>query len=164
MEENKNAYSEVIEILKLIEDEKKLEALPIEMLEVLKSKSNPDYKPQISMKIPLDEQNLQPQTLGILSWIASKYWNEILENDFVEENNVLKEDEKSAIQDEIHTEDEIEENIEENNISESKEETKTELPIIYRDLKWYQKIRIRIIEIFNKIFKKNKSKIEEGNA
>ena len=29
MEENKNAYSEVIEILKLLDDEKKLEALPI---------------------------------------------------------------------------------------------------------------------------------------
>ena len=36
MEDNKNAYSEVIEILKLVDDEKKLEALPMEMLELLK--------------------------------------------------------------------------------------------------------------------------------
>ena len=39
--DNRNAYSEVIEILKFLDDEKKLEALPIEMLEVLKSKANP---------------------------------------------------------------------------------------------------------------------------
>ena len=51
-EENKNAYSEVIEILKLVDDEEKLEKLPIEMLEVLKSKANPSYKPVISKEIP----------------------------------------------------------------------------------------------------------------
>ena len=39
--DNKDAYSEVIEILKLLDDEEKLEAMPIEMLEVLKSKANP---------------------------------------------------------------------------------------------------------------------------
>ena len=64
---NRNAYSEVIEILKWVDDEKKLEALPMEMLEVLKAKSNPEYKPQISKDIPLDEQNLQPETYSILS-------------------------------------------------------------------------------------------------
>ena len=39
--DNRNAYSEVIEILKWLDEEEKLEALPIEMLEVLKSKANP---------------------------------------------------------------------------------------------------------------------------
>ena len=46
--ENKRAYSEVIEILKWIDDEKKLEALPIEMLQVIKSKADHEYKPEIS--------------------------------------------------------------------------------------------------------------------
>ena len=76
MEDNKNAYSEVIEILKLVDDEKKLEALPMEMLELLKSKVNPEYKPIISKDIPLDEQNLQPETFAILNWITQKYWND----------------------------------------------------------------------------------------
>ena len=71
--DNKDAYSEVIEILKLLDDEEKLEAMPIEMLEVLKSKANPEYKPQILKNIPLEEQNLQPETLSILSWIAMKF-------------------------------------------------------------------------------------------
>ena len=162
MEENKNAYSEVIEILKLLDDEKKLEALPIEMLEVLKSKSNPEYKPQISMDIPLDEQNLQPQTLGILSWIAGKYWGDIIEEDIIEENNELIEEEKNNIQEKINKE--TEEKIEEKPQIENMENGATELPIVYKDLKWYQKIRIKIIEIFNKIFKKQKSAVEEGNT
>ena len=162
MEENKNAYSEVIEILKLLDDEKKLEALPIEMLEVLKSKANPEYKPQISMDIPLDEQNLQPQTLGILSWIASKYWIELVEEDILEENNEIHEEEKSTIPEQVNTE--TERKIEEEPQIENIENGASELPIVYKDLKWYQKIRIKIIEIFNKIFKKQKSVVEEGNT
>lgn len=158
MEENKNAYSEVVEILKLIDDEKKLEALPIEMLEVLKSKANPEYKPQISMDIPLDEQNLQPQTLGILSWIAGKYWNDIIEEESIGEDKEVFEENKSVIDEPVNEE------IEEKTLPENIENTASELPIAYKDLKWYQKIRIRIIEIFNKIFKKHKGKIEEGNA
>ena len=78
-QDNKNAYSEVIEILKFLDDEEKLEALPIEMLEVLKSKANPEYKPIISKELPLEEQNLQPETLQILAWIATKYWGEKIE-------------------------------------------------------------------------------------
>ena len=79
--DNRNAYSEVIEILKLLDDEKRLEALPIEMLEVIKSKANPEYKPQISSEIPLEEQNLQPETLSILSWIAMKYWSDEIDEE-----------------------------------------------------------------------------------
>ena len=123
MEENKNAYSEVIEILKLIDDEKMLEALPMEMLEVLKLKVNPEYKPQISKEIPLEEQNLQPETFSILSWIAMKYWGEeITKTEFENSNSAL--------------------------------------PIASEDLKWYQKIRAKIIEIFHKIFRKKQAKQE----
>ena len=85
MEDNKNAYSEVIEILKLVDDEKKLEALPMEMLELLKSKANPEYKPEISKDIPLDEQNLQPETYALLNWITQKYWSDEQEQELDEQ-------------------------------------------------------------------------------
>ena len=143
MEENKNAYSEVVEILKLIDDEKKLEALPIEMLEVLKLKANPEYKPQISKEIPLEEQNLQPETFSILSWIALKYWDEEIEEiTNLEPQEELKKEEPKN---------------EEQNIEQEKlEDEASILPILYKDLRWYQKIRVKIIEIFHKIFKKDK--------
>ena len=161
--DNRNAYSEVIEILKFLDDEKKLEALPIEMLEVLKSKANPEYKPQISKDIPLEEQNLQPETLSILAWIATKYWNEeINENDENESSNVQEEIENN-IENEQETErDESEENnLEEIEQKEKIDNEKSNLPILHKDLKWYEKIKEKILEFFNKIFGKKK---KEGNT
>lgn len=161
--DNRNAYSEVIEILKFLDDEKKLEALPIEMLEVLKSKANPEYKPQISKDIPLEEQNLQPETLSILAWIATKYWNEeINENDENESSNVQEEIENN-IENEQETErDESEENnLEEFEREEKIDNEKNNLPILHKDLKWYEKIKEKILEFFSKIFGKKK---KEGNT
>ena len=161
--DNRNAYSEVIEILKFLDDEKKLEALPIEMLEVLKSKANPEYKLQISKDIPLEEQNLQPETLSILAWIATKYWNEeINENDENESSNVQEEIENN-IENEQETErDESEENnLEEFEREEKIDNEKSNLPILHKDLKWYEKIKEKILEFFSKIFGKKK---KEGNT
>ena len=170
--DNRNAYSEVIEILKFLDDEKKLEALPIEMLEVLKSKANPEYKPQISKDIPLEEQNLQPETLSILAWIATKYWNEEIEKEEVwdtandtqkEEIQNNQEDIENKVEDKQETK--IDES-EENNLEANKQEEKTDneennLPILHKDLKWYEKIKEKILEFFNKIFGKKK---KEGNT
>ena len=142
--DNRNAYSEVIEILKFLDDEKKLEALPIEMLEVLKSKANPEYKPQISKEIPLEEQNLQPETLSILTWIAMKYWN-----DEVNKVEIVILDEDKDMDEKSNTKQEDIEDEEKNN-----------LPILHEELKWYQKIKEKILEIFQKIFNKKK---KEGN-
>lgn len=161
MEENKNAYSEVIEILKLIEDEKKLEALPIEMLEVLKVKANPEYKPQISKEIPLEEQNLYPETFSILSWIALKYWDEEIET--VANREQEKQEEKEP---KTEPREPIEESLKMQN---QEELDQTTLPVLYQDLKWYEKIKVRILEIFHKIFGKNniektRQKEEEGST
>ena len=108
-DENKNAYSEVIEILKWVDDEKKLEALPMEMLELLKSKSNPEYKPNLNKDIPLEEQNIQPETFAILNWISQKYWSDEFENN-LEKEVVIEEnkEEKNIIDIE---EEKIKENI-----------------------------------------------------
>ena len=115
-EDNRNAYSEVVEILKLIDDEKLLEALPMEMLEVIKSKTNPEYMPKISLDVPLDKQNLQPETLSILSWIAIKYWNagadaksnDLLNNDTKQEDEISNIDKKEI--EETKQEKELEQN------------------------------------------------------
>jgi len=176
--DNRNAYSEVIEILKLIDDEKRLEALPIEMLEILKSKANPEYKPQISSEIPLDEQNLQPETLSILSWITMKYWSDEIEHETEKENiqqeknkeikNNKNEDEEKDNKTTNLTEDNKLENQEQVKNEEKKpdqstiEQQNTNLPILHQDLKWYQKIKVKIIEFFHRIFRKdqNENKIE----
>ena len=176
MEDNKNAYSEVIEILKLVDDEKRLEALPMEMIELLKSKANPEYKPEICKEIPLDEQNLQPETYAILDWITQKYWGDILDNsefdqfnniesiETTEQDNVKELNNQEEIQERIsdNSEDSISAEIKQN--SESAERDESNLPALFDELKWYEKIKIKIIELFNRIFKRNKAKEnQEGN-
>lgn len=176
--DNKKAYSEVIEILKMIDDEKKLEALPIEMLEVLKSKRDVEYKPQISKEIPLEEQNLQPETLPILSWITMKYWKEDMEKEENTENIeakeiILKEERKENIENaEYIKENEAKtienpeqkqekEVLEQENSASNTEENINNLPIVHKELKWYQKIKEKILEFINKIFNK---KTKEGKT
>lgn len=175
-DENKNAYSEVIEILKWVDDEKKLEALPMEMLELLKSKSNPEYKPNLNKDIPLDEQNLQPETFAILNWISQKYWSDEFENNFEEsvvleenkeENNIIDIEEEKT-KENIESELENKENIGNidtiSNLDDTEKET-SNLPILIDNLKWYQKIKIKVIEFLNRIFRRNKSKENhEGNV
>lgn len=157
-EENKNAYSEVIEILKLVDDEEKLEKLPIEMLEVLKSKANPSYKPVISKEIPLDEQNLQPETYSILSWIAMKYWNEEVEENVEESQENEAQENKENI---LDKEEELQENkvIDEEQVKQEEPQEKQEnlLPVLHKELKWYEVIKNKIIELFKRIFKKEKT-------
>lgn len=161
--DNKKAYSEVIEILKMIDDEKKLEALPIEMLEVLKSKRDVEYKPQISKEIPLEEQNLQPETLPILSWITMKYWKEDIEKEEntknIENAEYIKENEAKTIENpEQKQEKEV---LEQENSASNTEVNINNLPIVHKELKWYQKIKEKILEFINKIFNK---KTKEGKT
>ena len=166
MEDNKNAYSEVIEILKLVDDEKKLEALPMEMLELIKSKVNPEYKPIINKDIPLDEQNLQPETFALLNWITQKYWNENLKQEDYESIKATDPIEEKTIENTLTDVDvdstDIIQNTEE---IENTENRATILPVLLNNLKWYEKIKIKIIELFNKIFKKrNSNETQEGNS
>ena len=38
----------------------------------------------------------------------------------------------------------------------------TSLPVLYKDLKWYQKIKIKIIEFFNRIFKRKNIEMQKN--
>jgi len=83
-EEKKKAYSEVVEILKLIEDEDKIGKIPFEVVELIKNNSDKNYKPTIDKEKPLEEQELKDETYSILAWIASKYWNEDINIESIE--------------------------------------------------------------------------------
>ena len=80
-EEKKKAYSEVVEILKLIDNEEKIEKIPFEVIQLIKNNSDPSYKPTIDKDKPLEEQNLKDETYSIIAWIANKYWNENIDMD-----------------------------------------------------------------------------------
>ena len=168
-EEKRKAYSEVVEVLKLIENEKKIEQIPFEVIQLIKANSDPTYKPNISKEIPLEEQNLKDETYSILGWIASKYWGEKVEikeeiTTMAQQENQITETQKETKQDKIETS-ETEENNEKvisvyNDIEPQCLEG-SNLPVLITENTWYQKLKAKVISILKKIFK-IKNKKEEG--
>ncbi len=171
-ETKRKAYSEVVEILKLIDDEQKLEKLPFEVVELIKGNSDPTYKPQISKEIPIEEQGLHKETYVILGWIANKYWGEnILEVE--EEKNIQKEIEENKDFEELSKYDIKEE---ENNVRNAAvfndiepevfdviiEKENSNLPVLMKEEKWYNRVKNKIISFFRAIFKLNSKKQKEG--
>lgn len=69
------AYAEVDEILALMES-KYIEKIPKKMREMFKNERTLDYKPEIEIDIPLDEQNFQRKTFAILAMLNLNYWCE----------------------------------------------------------------------------------------
>ena len=158
-EEKRRAYSEVVEILKLIEDEKKLESIPFEVIELIKNNSDPTYKPQISKNIPFEEQNISKEAYGILGWIASKYWGE----DVLDGNTSTEiSEEKLQVSDISESKEEVTEEV--NVYSDIDRETieKTELPMVIQEPNWFKRIIEKISKIFKKIFKRES--INETNS
>ena len=110
-----------------------------------------------------------------MSWISQKYWSDEFENNIeketlIEENEVennLKATEETIKE---HLEAKVEniDNIDNTDISSNINtigENTSNLPIAVNNLKWYQKIKIKVIEFLNKIFRRNKSKEkQEGNV
>lgn len=152
-EETKKAYSEVIEVLKLIDEDDKFEKLPYEFVELLKRNADPMYKPHITKEIPLENQNLKNETYKILAWIANKYWDKTIYEEIKEEKNSIEEiTNKNEEENRVYVYTDIdEETLEGQN-----------LPFVIDNLKWYEKIKIKIISLFKSIFKtRHKEEIGE---
>ena len=67
------AYSEVYEVLNLMEDEDK-ERVPQEVRDFFEEQRMKEYKPNIRTDIPLTEQNLKRETVVLLTILVINYW------------------------------------------------------------------------------------------
>lgn len=156
-EEKRKAYSEVVEILKLIDDEQRIEKIPFEVIELIKRNSDPQYKPTINKDRPIEDQNLRNETYSILGWIANKYWNEDI---IIEPKNEITNEIKYE-QQETKTINETINNIEEraavyNDLDPKIIEYCTEqdkLPILRSDIKWYSRIKEKVIKLLKILFR-----------
>lgn len=169
-EEKRKAYSEVVEILKLIDDEKMLEAIPFEVVKLIKCNADPTYKPEISKEIPIENQNLKDETYRILAWIASKYWDENIEeikNDDtcqIDMCEVQKENQNviENTNEKLSNIDNSSENTEKINIIDANINNEiNNLPMIIEE-NWFEKVKNKIINFFKKVLFKNKKELEEG--
>lgn len=68
-----NAYKEVYVILNNM-DEKAVEVIPQEFINIVKSHMNNDYKFELDDNIDLEKQNLLKETKAILAYIFLNYW------------------------------------------------------------------------------------------
>lgn len=137
-EDMKKVYSEVIAALRLVDDEEKLAKLPMEFVELIRSKADATYMPKLSKDKNLEEQNLNPKTYSILAWIANKFWEEELPQESEEK--------------EIYVYNDLDIDLE--NIGVVSE--KNNLPMVISKLNWFEKIKIKINLIVNKLFKRIK--------
>ena len=67
------AYSEIFEILSLMEEEDK-EKVPQEVRDFFEEQRMKEYKPKIRTDIPLTEQNLKRETVVLLTILVINYW------------------------------------------------------------------------------------------
>jgi len=74
MRENiKKAYSEVYRIINLLENDFR-NKIPIKLIEFFDREKLPTYVPEINPNIPLEEQDLQQDTISILAMLKLHYW------------------------------------------------------------------------------------------
>ena len=164
-EEKRKAYSEVVEILKMIDDEKRIEKIPFEVIELIKGNSDPTYRPTLSREIPLEEQHLRNETYSIMAWIASKYWGEdigeIPEIKEIKENKeeIEKVEEPEKIKEQIEEERPVRNAAVYNDIERDILDG-TNLPALIPEMSLFERIKQKIIKIFKIIFRRNNS--EEG--
>ena len=161
-EEKRKAYSEVVEILKLIDDENRIEKIPFEVIELIKRNSDPGYRPSIYKEKPLEDQGLRKETYSIIGWIASKYWNEKIMETYSTDEKDEKEEAKTAketinnIEERASVYNDIDPKIIENCSNNDK------LPVLKSNIKWYIKIKEQVIKLLKVLFRKKDIK-EQNN-
>lgn len=141
------AYAEVDSILGLM-DTKYIVEIPKQLREMFKSKKSNDYKKAIVANKPLQEQNLNPETLEILAVLNYNYW--------CKDENKKKELLDLYCKNDLKKEQELREKYNPDNIFKTKQEAEENIEIKhtemieYKEPKWYQKIFAKILKIFKK--------------
>lgn len=132
------AYSEVYEILKLLNNEY-FNKVPKKFITFIEKGKDNNYIPNIKPDVPLEEQNLLQETIDILAMLKLDYWCSD-ENEKRELLSILEQNEQDY-QKELHEKynpDNIFKNKQKENNKINKQEEKS-IAVIKKE-KWYQKI------------------------
>lgn len=148
MLDNMMAYSEIYEILNLMEDEDK-ERVPQEVRDFFEEQRMKEYKPKIRTDIPLTEQNLKRETVVLLTILVINYWCD-------------SEEEKQSFIDELEKNEKIKMELQEKyspdnlfkNKKKSKENVVMEQVKNVELIKYNESIFTKLKEWFRKIFNK----------
>lgn len=139
------AYSEVDEILSLMEEEY-VNKIPSKVLEFIKREKLDDYSPNIKADIPLTEQNLKRDTMIMLAVLNLNYWCESEEEkqEFLDEL-AKNEKEREALEEKYNPD-----NIFKNKINNEDTIKQNILPVEYKKENIFKKILNKISSFFKK--------------
>ena len=148
MLDNMMAYSEIYEILNLMEDEDK-ERVPQEVRDFFEEQRMKEYKPKIRTDIPLTEQNLRRETVVLLTILVINYWCDSEE----EKQSFINELEKNE-----KVKKELQEKYNPDNLFKNRKKTKEDVVMEKIEnvgmIKYKENIITKLKEWFRKIFNK----------
>ena len=142
------AYSEIYEILNLMEDEDK-ERVPQEVRNFFEEQRMKEYKPKIRTDMPLTEQNLRRETVVLLTILVINYWCDSEE----EKQSFINELEKNE-----KVKKELQEKYNPDNLFKNRKKTKEDVVMEQIEnvgmIKYKENIITKLKEWFRKIFNK----------
>lgn len=143
----RKAYSEVYEILQLLDDNY-IDKVPKKFMDFIKKEKDNDYIANIKPNVSLEEQELLEDTINILAILKLDYWceNEAEKQELLDILNKNEIEYQQKLR-EKYNPDNIFKN--KHNQEEQDIETHTEL-VEYKEKKWYQKLLIKIQKLFKK--------------
>lgn len=147
MDNSSLAYSEVYEILNMIEDEYK-ERVPKNIIDFFEEERDKEYNPIIDVNITLEKQNLKRKTIVLLAILNLNYWCDSEEEKQEILDSFAKNEELKRLK-----EKELTENYNINNLFNKIENTenKTEVSLIeYKEQNFIQKIISKIKSLFRR--------------
>ena len=142
------AYSEIFEILSLMEEEDK-EKVPQEVRDFFEEQRMKEYKPKIRTDIPLTEQNLRRETVVLLTILVINYWCD-------------SEEEKQSFIDELEKNEKIKKEIQEkynpDNLFKNRKKTKEDVVMEQVEnvemIQYKENLFTKLKKWFEKIFNK----------
>lgn len=147
---NMMAYSEVYEILNLLEVEY-IEKVPEKVRNFFEEERLKEYKPQIKVDTPLTEQNLQRETIVLLAILNLNYWCDS-EDEKQEFLNELAENEKEKKElEERYNPDNLFKNKKYDNIKNIEDKNKENVSLVeYKQQNLFKRILEKIASFFKR--------------
>jgi len=105
-EYTKRVYSETFAILQLLQEEF-MNKIPENLIEILKTEKDDNYIVNINPNIPLEEQDLDPDTISLLAMLKVDYWceDENEKNELLEIFNKNEEEEQENLREQYNPDD-----------------------------------------------------------
>ena len=144
-QEHKEAYVEVLEILKHM-DSKYVEKVPIKLRIFFEKNASKEYTYKLNNNIPFEDQQLKNSTINILAMLNYNYWCEDEEH---KRYLLNKYNENEIRYQEMLMEKYSRDNLFNKEITNVIQERR-QVPQKYQEIKWYQKILNYLKNLFSK--------------